>query len=394
MTMIRKFAIVARNSTRAFRRRRRGAMVILVLILLIALLASAAFSVDVAYMHLTRTQLRAATDAAARAGAEAINRTGDAGLALDAIRAAAAQNTVAGKPLSIADDDVVFGNTSKDEAGNWKFAPDVEPFNSVRVWGDRSFDSDNGAVSLFFGKLLGTSYFEPNLTATVAKSGSPKRDFCLVVDRSHSMAFDLSGEDWVYPPGPATYCSPPHPSLSRWAVLVQAVNGFLGALEDTEDEERVGLVSYASAGSWCGDQYQASTLDHELTDSHGSIAAFLAERSTQPIPGATDIYHGILNGIQVLTNQSRLREDSKRLMVVMTDGRHNSGPDPVIAAQHAFNKDIQIITITFSEGADQEWMQRVADAASGAHYHAPEEADLRRIFKQVAIGLDDLVFID
>jgi Flp pilus assembly protein TadG len=392
--MIRKFAIIAPLSPRIRPRRRRGAMVVLVLILLIALLASAAFSVDVAYMHLTRTQLRAATDAAARAGAEAINRTGDVGAAREAIRVAAAENTVAGKPLNIADEDMVFGNTSRDEAGNWTFSPDVEPFNSVRVLGDRSTGSDDGAVSLFFGKLLGTGYFEPNMTATVAKSNAPKRDFCLVVDRSHSMAFDLSGEDWVYPPGPATYCSPPHPSLSRWAVLVQAVNGFLAALEDTHDEERVGLVSYASSGNWCGEYYQASTLDHELTESHGSIAAFLAERSTQPIPGGTDIYHGILNGIDVLTDHARLREDSKRLMVVMTDGRHNSGPDPVIAAQRAFDNDIQIITITFSEGADQEWMQRVAAAASGAHYHAPTDDDLRRIFRQVAIGLDDLVFID
>jgi Flp pilus assembly protein TadG len=375
-------------------RRRRGAMVVLVLILLVALLASAALSVDVAYMHLSRTQLRASTDAAARAGAEAVNRTGDADLARQAARTVAASNLVAGQPLTLKDSDILVGNTAKNDQGTWVFTPDAEPLNSARVTGDRSTKSTNGEVSLFFGKFLGTGYFEPMMTSTVAKAPPKKRDFCLVVDRSHSMAFDLSGRNWSYPPGPSGYCHAPHPTLSRWAALVRAVNGFLAALKDTEDEERVGLVSYASTGQWCDGNYKASTVDCAITDNYDSISGFLAQRSTQPIPGATDIYHGILDGVLQLTNHGEVREDSKRLMVVMTDGRHNRGPDPVIAARHAANKNIQIITITFSDGADQRWMEKVAAEGNGAHYHAPTEEDLRRIFEQVAVGLDNLVFID
>ncbi len=46
---------------------RRGAMLIFIAVLLLVFVGIIAFSVDVAYMHLSRTQLRTASDAAARA---------------------------------------------------------------------------------------------------------------------------------------------------------------------------------------------------------------------------------------------------------------------------------------------------------------------------------------
>ena len=49
-------------------------MLVLVAVTLLILLIAASFSVDIAYMQLARTELRAATDAAARAGAEALSR--------------------------------------------------------------------------------------------------------------------------------------------------------------------------------------------------------------------------------------------------------------------------------------------------------------------------------
>ena len=54
--------------------KRRGAMVVLIAMMLVILLMTVTFSVDVAYMQLSRTELRVATDAAARAAAEAFSR--------------------------------------------------------------------------------------------------------------------------------------------------------------------------------------------------------------------------------------------------------------------------------------------------------------------------------
>ena len=74
---------------------RRGAMVILVLVCLVIVFVGAAFAIDVAYMHSTRAELRTATDAASRAGAETLGRTQDMNAAIQAAIDTAARNTVA-----------------------------------------------------------------------------------------------------------------------------------------------------------------------------------------------------------------------------------------------------------------------------------------------------------
>src|SRR6188768_3984194 len=71
-------ASVIRHSSFGFRHsrrrpRRRGAMMVLIAVCLPLFLIMAAFAVDVAWMQLTRTELRTATDAASRAGAKTLS---------------------------------------------------------------------------------------------------------------------------------------------------------------------------------------------------------------------------------------------------------------------------------------------------------------------------------
>ncbi len=408
---------------------RRGAMLLLVLATLFVLLAAAAFSVDVAYMQLTRTQLRIATDAAARASAETLTRTNDETLARVVAKRIAGQHYVAGKQLALRDEEIVFGQVTKGASGKWDFFANQKPYNSVRIRGDRTKNSKTGGVPLVFGPLLGTSQFEPVLTAAVAKVGSPKRDFCLVVDRSHSMAFDLSSKDWNYPAdamyelNPKTktplfsqwrvpaqssngyggkgdarlikgnkslgtdflyYQSGIHPTLCRWAALADAGAVFLDALNDTEDPERVGLASYSSD----------STVDRWLGDNYNTIRTSLDDRRGKPMPGSTNIAAGIRDGIRALTRTGATRDGAKKIIVLMTDGVWNQGGSPIPAAREAAANDIIIITITFSAGANQQDMRAVASIAGGAHYHAPTADELRRIFRQIAEGVEDLVFVE
>ena len=63
---------------------RRGAIVVLVAAMIIIFLGSVALSVDVAYMQLSRTKLRSATDAAARAAGEGLSRAQDVNFARQA----------------------------------------------------------------------------------------------------------------------------------------------------------------------------------------------------------------------------------------------------------------------------------------------------------------------
>ncbi|MEM9658801.1 MAG: pilus assembly protein TadG-related protein, partial [Planctomycetota bacterium] len=112
---------------------RRGAIIALVAFLLPALLMVLGFSVDLSYMQATRTELRAATDCAARAAATELSQFDDTTLARNKAKQIAQQHQVAGQPLRLRDGDVVFGRSSPDGNGKWQFIANATPFNAVRV---------------------------------------------------------------------------------------------------------------------------------------------------------------------------------------------------------------------------------------------------------------------
>lgn len=358
-------------------------MVVMIAVMLIAFLATLALSIDIAYMQLTRTELRTATDAAARAGAEALSRDQSIGLARKAIKRAAARNFVAGAPLQLQNQDIIFGSSKLQADGSWKFEAGGTPTNAVRVLGRRTDDSQSGSVSLFFGRVFGRDSFEPVQEAVASQL---ERDICIVMDRSGSMAFDLSGVEWSYPPD-GQYCTRPHPTLSRWAAAAAAVEVFLDEIGKTKQDEQVGFVTYASPGTWCRGRYNAADIEIELTPNFTRVAMAVLARGRHPIPGGTSISAGIDKGIDVLTNPDTARIHAVKTMIVLTDGIHNWGPAPINSAYVAKDRAITIHTITFSDGADQTQMQEVAEATGGQHYHAPDAQALLDIFKQIAATL-------
>jgi Flp pilus assembly protein TadG len=64
---IQRSPIHKKQGTRAAAKHRRGAMLVLVLVMIVAFIVTVAFSVDIAYMNLVKSELRSATDAAAKA---------------------------------------------------------------------------------------------------------------------------------------------------------------------------------------------------------------------------------------------------------------------------------------------------------------------------------------
>jgi hypothetical protein len=74
-------------------------------------------------------------------------------------------------------------------------------------------------------------------------------------------------------------------------------------------------------------------------------------------------------------------------MIVMTDGIHNQGPEPILSAKAAADKNITIHTITFSASADIARMKAVAAAAGGKHFHADNAVELVSVFREIAATL-------
>jgi Ca-activated chloride channel family protein len=364
---------------------RRGAMLVLIAVCLPLLIIMAAFAVDVAWMQLTRTELRSATDAAARAGAKQLSLSQSTTTARASSKDAAKRNLVAGKPMLLSDSDIVFGNgTQATELSRFKFTAGGKKPNAVQVTGRRTKSSLAGPVNLLFSGVLGVKQFQPVETAT---STQLDRDICLVVDRSGSMMWTLTSSK--LPPG-APDCGPPDPTRSRWGALNIALDAFLIELDKTAQDEHVALCSYSSKTTECGIKYNQSDINSDLVSNYSVIRSVMADLSSKPVKGSTCISAGIDEGIKVLTGK-KIRPFAVKTMIVMTDGIHNTGKEPLLSAKDAAKKDITIHTITFSSDADIKRMEDVAAATGGRHFHAPTAEDLARIFKEIASTLPVLL---
>jgi Ca-activated chloride channel homolog len=371
------------GKTNRSRNRRRAAMLVLIAVTLPLFLIMAAFTVDVAWMQLVRTELRTATDAAARAGAKELGLSQNEAAARDSAKQAAARNLVAGEPLLLADADIVFGQGAQSTSTvRYAFTPSGTRLNAVRVTGDRSRASLGGSVDLLFAGVLGVRDFQPKENAT---SVLLDRDICLVVDRSGSMMERLDGSGI---PGPT--CGPPDPVLSRWGALSTAVTAFLDELERTNQDEHVALVSYSSNDTECGHTYRISEVDSDLVSDYSVIRDEMHRIGSAPVKGYTAISAGLDDGIDVLTGPN-IRPYAVPTIVLMTDGIHNLGPEPIVSARRAAQLGIVIHTITFSSDADIARMEAVAAATGGRHFHANNLQELVASFREIAATLPVLL---
>ncbi|MEM8946177.1 MAG: VWA domain-containing protein [Planctomycetota bacterium] len=362
---------------------RRGAILPLVAVTLPVMLIFLGFSVDLAYMQNTRMELRAATDAAARAAATRLSQTDDPVEARRFGRQIARRNFVAGERLRLQNSDIEIGRSTPDAAGRWLFDVGGSPPNAVRVVGHRLSSSNGGAVSLFFGGLVGHAEFEPVQTATASFLNV---DICLVLDRSTSMKLNAdSSESGMYI-SDARFCSAPTNS-SRWMALDNAIQVFVETLQDSNADEQVALVTYSSDlsayGSLCGAFSDPSSLDSPLDTDLSRIETEMNRLSTSTWNGNTYIESGMRKGIDALTDPTRSRKFANKVMIVLTDGHENEG-SALSVTTDTQAENIIVNTITFGDFADRTTMASVATAGGGRHYHASDSVALEEVFRELA----------
>lgn len=369
------------NSRRAVQR--TGVMLPLVALLLPVLIIFLGFSVDLAYMQNTRLELRAVTDASARAAASKLSKTGDENAAYaEGIRVAAA-NKVAGQPLELERDDIEIGRSTLNQNTNkWTFVAGGTPANAVRVVGARTQGSSSGSVKLFFGSQIGATDFQPE---TGAIASFVNVDICLVLDRSTSMKVAVnSDEKGLYTSDPR-FCRAPN-SSSRWHALHGAVQVFTDELRITNAREQVGLATYSSAidpNLYCGGSNSPATKNLGLVTDLSVVDSEVDNISSSVWNGNTNIEAGMRVGIDVLQNDANRRTTADRVLIVLTDGNENEG-SAEDAARDAAAANITIHTVTFSIDANQALMRSVASIGKGRHLHANSSSELREVFRSLA----------
>ncbi len=319
--------------------------------MIFAFMVTVAFAVDIAYMHLVKSELRSATDAAAKASAETLARTQDIGQALARGKDIAQRNSVANKGLTLRDADFEFGKSEQDASGKFVFTRNARPTNSVRVLAKRDRSSANGSVPLFFGRIFNINQFEPEETATATYV---QRDIVLVVDRSGSMLDD-----------------------NKFVGLQDAIRIFNATLRASPVEERVGLASYSTD----------PTEDVELTD---SLALIDTAMSRMRANGFTNISGGIDAGGRIMA-RGRSRDFVERTMIVLTDGIQNRGRPARLAAIDEVARGTTIHAITFGNDADRRAMQEVARIGNGRFFHAADNSQLAQVFREIALTLSSIL---
>ncbi|MEM9187187.1 MAG: vWA domain-containing protein [Planctomycetota bacterium] len=369
------------------KRERRGAILVLIAVIMPVFALMAAFAVDVAWMQLVRTELRTATDAAARAGAKTLSAEQDRGAARAAAVDAASRNLVAGVGLRIDGSDVQFGLSQQASASDpFVFTAGGSPLNAVHVDGRRTAGSPAGPAPLFFGRMLGVNKFEPVQSAT---STMLDRDIVIVIDRSGSMGLPVTQSGG----GNGQNCGPLAPD-TRFAALEAAVDDFLAELLLTFPRERVSLVSYSSnvSRSCGGGNFRYPTADtrENLTGDYTNISDEMDRFMRVGIGGSTAIGEGLREGLRAMRGPGA-RPFALKTVVLMTDGRHNTGVEPIVPARQAARDQITVHTVTFSRGAEQGRMRRVAQETGGQHFHADTAGDLRAAFREIARTLPVLL---
>jgi Ca-activated chloride channel homolog len=385
--------------------RRRGAAFVLIAICMFAFVVVAAMTVDFSYMQLVQSELRVATDAAAKAGAEALARTEDVGLAKAAAVQYAAANRVGGKPFIISTNDVELGRVSPQGTGRWTFTSGGTP-NAVRINAKTGGSASHSAIPMFFGRVLGVNSFTPSQTAT---AGQQEVEVCLCLDRSGSMLFDMSGTDWVYPPNNPNlstftawgttwqnHLSPPHPTASRWAVLRDAVDVFLTEAGKFNPPPRTSLVTWGSDYTMPiapSTVYSSSTTDVSLPSTSNAdwnankvqIQNAITHLNNQPMMGGTNLSSGLDRAVSVLKgNNSSLY--TNKVIILLTDGQWNSGRDPVLAAYDARGQGITVHTVSMLTSS-QSALQSVATITGGKYISTSNQAQLRAAFEELAHSL-------
>jgi uncharacterized protein YegL len=154
-------------------------------------------------------------------------------------------------------------------------------------------------------------------------------------------------------------------------------------LDNMVSNSQVGVVSYATD----------CTIDHPLTLLNASDNKPLIKDAINALStgGDTAMGDGMLNASRILTGEldSNARNYSRKIMIVLTDGRTNVGTDPMSALAHAQANDITVYTIGLGSSLDETLLRYIAYETGGKYYNAPESSELQRIYQTIAQEISD-----
>lgn len=400
---------------------RRGAIIPLFAIVLPVMIILSLMAMNLSYMQLTESELKIATDAAARAGCRSWSKFQDVEVARQAAAQAAEMNTVAGRPLLLNSNDndthITFGSSNRNsDGGRYEFDP-VD--DATAASGDVVVSGVEVSVvkpTNLLMEVAGLDSFSPTASSIASQID---RDIALAVDRSVSMTYydgdepfravfnalqssgaitaaeaddaksyrgysenvlqHLTGQVLEYAISRNETRGTGAPVHSRWETLEIATEAFFEALDGTDPLEQVSICSFASTAR------VDLGLTENLPQAEDTITALVPN-------GSTAIGDGLLSGLTAL-NGGAARPNAVPIIIVFTDGVLNGGIAPELAVQQviADNNNTIVHTVTFTGRPDQAQMRAIAHATGGEHFHANTRAELIEVFRRIATSVPTLL---
>lgn len=364
---------------------RTGGALVLILLLTILILTLGAFAINLAQMQLVRTEMQVASDASVRAANRIFASTRDLGQAQTMGQQVANNNRVNGRNLVLRNSDYELGTSVRNNLNQrYQYTPGGANPNSLVLRTEMSGASPSGAVNLFMPGFLGPATTDIRMEA---RSTQVELDIALVIDRSGSMAF-RADQVASLPPGWAGGAplqagfnfGQPAPDPSRWRDTVGGIQVFLNELNQTAQLEHVALVTYSTGAA----------VEFNPTTNYNSVLGRLGVYSNSFQSGQTNIGGGLRGASNALVNANS-RPWAVKVIVLMTDGLENTGPDSIREARRLAADGIMIFTVTFAQEANQSRMRTVASVGGGKHYHATDAASLSTVFRDIARQMPTLV---
>ncbi len=256
-------------------------------------LSIAAFSINMVYMELARTETQIATDIATRAAGRKFAETADKAAAIAAADQMLQLNTVGDRALPIAAVKIEFGvSTRLEEFQRYSFSPDLPKPNALKI-------QTNGTFSLpaLFPTMGIPLDFRP---VKAAISTQMAHDIALVIDSSGSMALGLDEySGGIDPSLTASGWAPglPAPAFSRWSAASNTITTFLNFLKVNTRGNKISLVIFN----------KNATTTVPLTDDFLGIHTALSTTSLSYGGGTTSLSDGIYAGAVSLCDETVAR---------------------------------------------------------------------------------------
>ncbi|GEM_PF-3237425 len=141
------------------------------------------------------------------------------------------------------------------------------------------------------------------------------------------------------------------------------------------EDDRVALVEFTS---YYDDWWDYTKVVEHLTDDKSDVKS--AIDSLTALHG-TPMGYGLQLAIDELNANARL--NASKVIILLSDGWWNMGPDPMNAVNDAVARGYKIYTIGYG-GADEATLQAIAEKTGGKYYFAANESDLKQIYSQIA----------